>query len=89
MTFTVSLSQYADPVLNQIDKNHIIKERLYRENCICHKGIFIKDLRKYWDEGIFMNFDFSLEPGKFLKEKMQFEKIEPEITIITPFYNTR
>ena len=46
MTFTVSLSQYADPVLNQIDKNHIIKERLYRENCICHKGIFIKDLRK-------------------------------------------
>ena len=36
-----------------------------------------------------MNFDFSLEPGKFLKEKMQFEKFEPEITIITPFYNTR
>lgn len=37
-----------------------------------------------------MNFDFTLEPGRVLKEKIQVEeKFKPEITIITPFYNTR
>lgn len=37
-----------------------------------------------------MNFDFSLIPGKTLKERKQIlESFAPEITIITPFYNTR
>ena len=35
-----------------------------------------------------MNFDFSKEPGKKL-EKQEYEtKIEPVISIITPFYNS-
>lgn len=37
-----------------------------------------------------MNFDFSLIPGKTLKERKQIlESFAQEITIITPFYNTR
>ena len=36
-----------------------------------------------------MNFDFKLEPGRILK-KVEVEKYEkPEITVITPFYNTK
>ena len=50
ITFTASLSQYADPLLDKLDKGYIIKLRLFRENCIFHKGIFIKDLRKIGKE---------------------------------------
>ena len=46
ITFTASLSQYAGTLLDKLDKFHIIKHRLFRENCINQKGIFIKDLRK-------------------------------------------
>ena len=46
ITFTASLSQYAAPLLNKLDKFHIVNHRLFRENCINQKGMFIKDLRK-------------------------------------------
>ena len=46
ITFTASLSQYAGPLLDKLDKCHIVNHRLFRENCIHQKGIFIKDLRK-------------------------------------------
>lgn len=46
ITFTASLSQYAGPLLDKLDKFHIVNNRLFRENCIHQKGIFIKDLRK-------------------------------------------
>lgn len=37
-----------------------------------------------------MNFDYSLEPGLVLNKKVEVvNKIEPQITIITPFYNTK
>lgn len=44
--FTASVSEYANPVLNELDKAHIIKYRLYRENCVYHNNGFIKDLSK-------------------------------------------
>ena len=34
ITFTASLSQYADPLLDQLDKYKIVSHRLYRHNCI-------------------------------------------------------
>ena len=46
ITFTASLSQYADPLLDKLDKYHIVSHRLFRENCIYLKGMYIKDLRK-------------------------------------------
>ena len=50
VVFTASLSQYANPVIDFIDKKGICKFRLYREHCCCFTNgfanSFIKDLKK-------------------------------------------
>ena len=45
VTFTASISQYASPLLDKLDINHFVTHRLFRENCIYEKGVYIKDLR--------------------------------------------
>ena len=45
ITFTASISQYASPLLDKLDTNHFVTHRLFRENCIYEKGVYIKDLR--------------------------------------------
>ena len=48
--FTASLSQYANPLLDFIDKKGIFKYRLFREHCYCYTNgfgnSFVKDLKK-------------------------------------------
>ena len=45
VVFTASLSKYADPVLDALDKHKVIKHRLFREACVRHKeGSYVKDL---------------------------------------------
>ena len=43
--FTASVPQYANPLLDILDKNRYIIHRLYRQHCITLYGLFIKDLR--------------------------------------------
>ena len=44
--FTASISRYASPLLDILDKEKNIKFRLYRENCMFINGVYIKELKK-------------------------------------------
>ena len=44
--FTASLSKYASPLLDILDKNNVCSYRLYREHCTFINGAFIKDLKR-------------------------------------------
>jgi len=44
VVFTASLSKYANPLLDQMDKKNVIRHRLYREHCVKYDGNYVKDL---------------------------------------------
>ena len=44
--FTASLATYADPVIDFLDPNGLIKHRLFRESCVQLHGLYIKDLSR-------------------------------------------
>ena len=44
--FTASISQYASPLLDQLDVYHYTSGRMYREHCLFNHGLYIKDLKR-------------------------------------------
>ncbi|XP_012286121.1 carboxy-terminal domain RNA polymerase II polypeptide A small phosphatase 1 [Orussus abietinus] len=44
--FTASLAKYADPVADLLDRWGVFRARLFRESCVFHRGIYVKDLNK-------------------------------------------
>lgn len=42
--FTASLKEYANPVIDILDKNKTVKKRLFREHCSNYSGMLIKDM---------------------------------------------
>ena len=49
--FTASVQEYADPLLDQLDKNKYIKLRYYRNSCLLDKnGKFVKNLSSIYND---------------------------------------
>jgi len=46
VVFTASVPKYADPVLDVLDPERLIKHRLYREHCSMAIGGYVKDLSR-------------------------------------------
>ena len=46
VVFTASISLYADPLLDLLDKEGVIAARLFRQHCTRYKGCYVKDLSK-------------------------------------------
>ncbi len=46
MIFTASLKNYADPLLDRLDRFGYCSYRLYREHCVFHEGVYVKDLAR-------------------------------------------
>ncbi|TNM86568.1 carboxy-terminal domain RNA polymerase II polypeptide A small phosphatase 2 isoform X1 [Takifugu flavidus] len=44
--FTASLSKYADPVTDLLDRCGVFRTRLFRESCVFHQGCYVKDLSR-------------------------------------------
>ena len=44
--FTASLQRYADPIIDQIDPNYVVTQRLYRQHCTSLSGGYVKDLSR-------------------------------------------
>lgn len=44
VVFTASLSKYADPLLDLLDKSSVVRWRLFRESCRQYEGSYVKDL---------------------------------------------
>jgi len=63
VVFTASLAKYADPLLDILDRNKVVKTRLFREACVHHYGNYVKDLshlgRRLEDSIIIDNSPFS------------------------------
>jgi len=46
VVFTASLSVYANPLLDILDKDRVVSHRLFRESCVLHGQAYVKDLSK-------------------------------------------
>lgn len=44
VVFTAGRKEYAEPIIDKLDKNGVISHRLYRDSCKKYWGIYVKDL---------------------------------------------
>ena len=44
--FTASLAKYANPVINKLGIHKYVDDRLFRQHCTFHQGMYIKDMER-------------------------------------------
>ncbi|GBG64730.1 hypothetical protein CBR_g46276 [Chara braunii] len=44
VVFTASLAKYADPLLDLLDSQSVVRARLFRDSCCPYEGNYVKDL---------------------------------------------
>jgi len=44
VVYTASLNKYADPLLDLLDPQRVIRTRLFRESCVFYEGNYVKDM---------------------------------------------
>ena len=94
--FTASISEYANPVINQLDKFNLLSKRLFRENCFYDKenNLYVKDLNilneDLKDVIIIDNnpvsYSFNIENGLPIKT-WHFDKGDFELEKFVPLLN--
>lgn len=75
ITFTASTKDYADPIIDFLDQEHLIRHRLYRQHLTLHNQEAIKDLSKIGRDlssliildNVPQNFILQPENGIFMK----------------------
>lgn len=90
--FTTSGKEYADLVINKLDPCHMVKHRLFRENCTELGGNFVKDLSRMnrdLDRIIIIDnnpISYMLQPGNAIAISSWFEDPkDKELTILQQF----
>jgi len=93
--FTASLAKYADPLLDILDKDRIVKKRLFREACVQHYGNYVKDLsllgRKLEHSIIIDNspFSYMFQPDNAIPITSWFnDKSDRQLLELLPFLDS-
>ena len=90
--FTTSGKEYADLVIDKLDPCHLVKHRLFRENCTELGGNFVKDLSRMnrdLDRIIIIDnnpISYMLQPGNAIAISSWFEdQKDKELSILQQF----
>lgn len=73
--FTTETQEITDPILDSLDKGHVIKHRMYRQHALIVGEIYIKDMRKLGRElekvvsvdNLGSNFQLQTENNVYMK----------------------
>ena len=92
IVFTAGTQEYADPILNIIDKKKFFDKRLYRQHCVILDNVFVKDLSKLGRdlskviiiENTPQNFKLQKENGIFIKNFYGEDKTDSALLDLIP-----
>lgn len=95
VVFTASLAKYADPLLDILDKDKIIRYRLFREACVQHYGNYVKDLThlgRVLESSIIIDnspFSYMFQPENAIPIQTWFhDKNDRQLFDLLPFLDT-
>ncbi len=96
VVFTAGTQEYADPILNIIDKKNFFDKRLYRQHCVILENVFVKDLSKLGRdlskviiiENTPQNFQLQKENGIFIKNFYGEDKNDSALLDLIPILKT-